>query len=176
MAQNNSEATLSFTCPKADIYIDTCRHGKGVFASRNFRKGEFILEFMGPEISFNEALDKGNTAQANPLQIEHDKYLDLTEPSVFINHSCSPNSGIIGDRLLIAIKPISKNQQIRFDYSTSMDEDFWTMTCSCGAKNCRGQVEDFKYLPVTVKNYYLRNNIVSSYILRRYKSYSQAKV
>lgn len=49
------------------IYTSTCRHGKGVFAARDLKKGEIILPFSGPIITLKQALAKGEKS-CNPLQ------------------------------------------------------------------------------------------------------------
>ncbi|MEK6807756.1 MAG: SET domain-containing protein-lysine N-methyltransferase [Nanoarchaeota archaeon] len=73
-------------------------------------------------------------------------YIYLENPGRLVNHSCNPNAGIKDDKLLIAIKNIRKNEQILSDYSTTMDEDYFTMQCECDEPNCRKIVKDFKYL------------------------------
>ncbi len=144
--------------------------GKGVFAKRDIRKNERILEFTGLIISEQQAkLWKGKEVEANLLQIDDNKYIDIEEePGVLVNHSCQPNAGIKNDRILVALRNIKKNEEIFFDYSTTMDEDCWTMKCKCGSKKCRGIVKDFKYLPKDLQKKYLDLDIVQKFIVKKY--------
>jgi uncharacterized protein len=148
------------------IYVAQCDLGRGVFAGRDFAAWDEILRFSGPRISFAEALAKGEK-QANPLQIDDEEYLDIEPPGVFVNHSCEPNAGIVEDRVLVALRPILRGEEIRFDYSTTMWEDMWTMECRCGSSRCRGVVRDFPDIPPEVQAEYLGLGVVQGFIVRR---------
>ena len=86
---------------------------------------------------------------------------------MFANHSCAPNAGIRNDRDLVALREILKREEIRYDYSTTMDEKSFTMPCRCGAPGCRQVVTDFTELPGGVQEYYLSQGLVMSFIVRR---------
>jgi hypothetical protein len=148
------------------IYVAQCDVGRGVFAGKDFAAWEEILRFSGPSISFADTLAKGEDA-ANPLQVGDDEYLDIGAPGVLVNHSCAPNAGIIEDRVLVALRPIARGEEIRYDYSTTMWEDCWTMDCLCGSARCRGVVRDFPTLPAEIQAEYLRLGVVQGYIVRR---------
>jgi hypothetical protein len=86
---------------------------------------------------------------------------------VFVNHSCAPNTGIRNDWDLVALRDIPQGEEIRYDYSTSLDEKSFTMRCRCGAPGCRQVVTDFAELPAAVQDYYLCRRLVMSFIVRR---------
>lgn len=70
------------------------------------------------------------------------RYLDN-----YLNHSCEPNVGFIeGDLRLFALRPIEVNEELLWDYSTSMNEAQWSLPCYCGAVSCRGRIESFDAL------------------------------
>ena len=146
-----------------DVLIQPCELGRGLFAARAFVPQERILKFIGPVITFAEAIAKGE-AEANVLQFDHDRYLDLEAPGVFLNHSCAPNTGISDGYWLIALHTIAVGEELRFDYSTTMHENRWMMACRCGASNCRGTVADFRLLPHDRREHYLRLGIVQPFI------------
>lgn len=150
------------------FYIKACDFGKGLFANVDIKKGEEILLFTGALIDFDQAVAMGDK-QGNALQIGYDLYLDTEEPARFVNHSCEPNAGIKNNVVLVAIKDITKGEEVYFDYSTTMDEDEWTMECGCGNKNCRKIIKDFKYLPVKEKRKYLKLNVVQHFIASQYQ-------
>ncbi len=140
--------------------------GRGLFAAQLIKKGECILEFTGPIISLEEALQKAPDKLSCPLQIGPTEYIDIQEPGVIANHSCSPNTGIQDDRFLVAIDEIQPGQEIFYDYSTTMDENNWTLECKCGSPNCRKTIGDFRHLPPDVQKSYLELNAVQSFIRR----------
>ncbi len=148
--------------------IKNCRFGRGLFATKFFKKGEPILTFTGQIISQEQVDQKPDAQQANALQIEDDFYMDLEEPCVIVNHSCNPNAGLQENTHLIARRDIQKGEEIFWDYSTSVDGG-WTMLCACGEKECRKNVKDFTMLPKKVKKKYLEENIVLKYIKEKYK-------
>lgn len=150
-------------------YIADTDVEKGVFAKRQIRKDEIILKFTGPIINSKQINDRhGKYRGGRPLQIEDNKYIGIEKPGVFINHSCNPNAGIKKNVNLIALKNIKKDDEIRFDYSTTMDEDSWTMKCKCHKKNCRKIIKDFKYLPKNTQGKYLKLGIVQRFIAKKY--------
>ena len=103
---------------------------------------------------------------ANLLQTGWRTCILLDAPGVYANHSCNPNAGIRDGRILVAIRPVAVGDEIRFDYSTTMAENFWTMRCFCGAPDCRGLVEDFARLPLELRRRYLELGVVQRFIAR----------
>ncbi|MBW4638831.1 MAG: SET domain-containing protein [Gloeocapsa sp. UFS-A4-WI-NPMV-4B04] len=150
------------------FYIAECDFGKGLFSKIDIRKEENIFNFTGKLITFKQTLEATDNF-GDPLQIGKDLYINLEEPMRFINHSCNPNTGIINDVTLIALRDIQAGEELYFDYSTSIDEDYWVMQCMCGEANCRKTIKDFKYLPVQAKQKYLNLNIVQKFIAVQYQ-------
>ncbi len=143
--------------------------GKAVYANKKFEKGEEIIEFKGELIEYDNL----------PKKVDH--YIQIGKtlnmgPSGdfddFINHSCNPNCGLIVNDTkvtLIAITQIRKDEEISFDYSTTMDEDDWEMDCLCEDKECRKRIRDFKYLPKEVQDKYIKLGIVPKFIIESIK-------
>ena len=148
------------------VFVDKCDVGFGVFASRDIKKGETIFIFSGQIVPGDIAkLPKSN---AYALQIDVDTYIDPDGLGRFINHSCQPNAGIIEKKVVIALENIPINTEVRFDYSTTMLERFWTLEeCTCGAPRCRKVVEDFDLLPLALQQYYLALGIVPDFIIQQ---------
>ena len=143
--------------------------GLSVLASRKIEPGEEILTFSGEMISFSQAVAKGKH-MGDPLQLAEGIYIDLQDPARCVNHSCDPNCGLLHGRNLVAIKTIQPGEELSFDYSTTMNEDFWEMECNCKSKNCRGIIKDFKYLPEALQQLYLNLNIVPQFIVEHLKT------
>ncbi len=161
------------------FYVGETNVGKGLFAKRKINAGEEILIFEGSAVTSKQAerldLEKYGKSMGNALQTGKDRYIYLKEPGRIANHSCNPNAGIKDDIKLVAIRDIPKGEEIRWDYSTSMDEDYWTMKCRCGEKNCRRVIKDFKYLPRDLRGRYLRLGIVQSFIVKQYSKGKSAE-
>jgi hypothetical protein len=148
--------------------------GRGVFASRYFEPGQPMLTLGGRVLATPEVLSLG-ADRAYALQIGAAEFLDLTPPGRYLNHSCDPNAGILDDRVLIALRPIVPGEEIRFDYSTAMREDHWTMECRCGEYLCRRVVLDFHHLPPITQNRYLQLGIVQRFIVNEVRRRSPAR-
>jgi uncharacterized protein len=148
--------------------------GRGVFAARHFQPGQPILSLGGSVLAKTEMLALG-PERAYALQIGTGEFLDLALPGRYLNHSCDPNAGIVDDRVLIALRPVVPGEEIRFDYSTTMREDHWTMECRCGEYLCRRVVLDFHHLPPITQNRYLQLGIVPRFIVDEVRRRSPAR-
>ena len=139
--------------------------GRGVFAVEAIPNGAQIIRFTGPFLRYRET---GPATYA--LQIGPDLYIGASGGADdFINHSCEPNSGlhIVGTTAdLHAIRNIAAGEEILFDYSTTLDENDFTMACLCGTSSCRKIIGDGKYLPEGVWERYLRLGIIPEYVQR----------
>lgn len=68
------------------------------------------------------------------------------EDDDFFDHSCSPNAGIKGHLLMVAMRDIAAGEEITYDYAMT-DADFkYSFPCRCQSKNCRGVIttDDWK--------------------------------
>ncbi len=138
--------------------------GRGVFAMRAFAKGEEVLEFLGDIRDVGEFADLTYALQVGPRA-----FLSASGGiDDYVNHSCLPNCGIHevrGRILLFALKPILKNEEISFDYSTTQTGGFWEMDCQCGSPNCRRRIGDFRDLPRTVRDRYIADKALLPYLI-----------
>lgn len=136
-----------------EVYVAPARYGRGIYAARAFAKGETVLRFTGRHYTGGE-LDALGFTPGYPLQVDLDRYVLLDEPHVFCNHSCDPNGGLTAALELRAVRDIAKDEQISFDYSTTMLEDnSWTLECGCKSASCRGRIEDFDHLPEALQRH-----------------------
>jgi len=149
------------------VAVRACTLGRGLFALRAFEPDELIVRLNGPKVDRNDPLHSFPEG-ANLLQTGRKSYILLEPPGVYANHSCDPNAGIRQNRYLTAIRSIVPDEEICFDYSTTMDEDYWIMPCACGKPECREVVRDFKMLASDLQRRYLSMNVVQRFIARRY--------
>jgi uncharacterized protein len=152
---------------KESPYIDvrSSADGKGLFAAQDIPSDTVLLKIeKGKELSLAETLAlKENESYC--LQIGADIYIALHYPFFLANHSCNPNCGINGKLEFFTSAPVSKGEELRWDYSTSMLERSWTMKCNCGEKNCRKEISDFDQLPYPLQRAYIRRGIVMPFII-----------
>jgi len=155
--------------------------GRGLFAITQIKKGETICFMQGHLMDIDEMIarvDNDLEEGSDPLGVDNETYIDLDEPYRSANHSCDPNSFLRGKNELVALKDIKENEEITFDYSTTMDDNkekieesgggLWTMKCKCESKNCRKIVDQFKTLPLEVKENYIKNRLAPDFILNKF--------
>ncbi|HUW97446.1 MAG TPA: SET domain-containing protein-lysine N-methyltransferase [Acidiferrobacter sp.] len=131
------------------IYVnESPQHGRGVFADVSIPAETALITFRGPLLRRTE-LDPRDYH----LQIGDDLYLGPSgEADDYVNHSCAPNAGFVEGLTLRALRDIAANEEITWDYSCAIDEaDFLGFPCACGAPDCRGTVQSFRYLTPAVR-------------------------
>lgn len=143
--------------------------GNSVFAGQPFRFGEPILEYGGSPYTASEMSDA--YMEDHSLQIGPDTHLGPTGGiDDYVNHSCDPNCGIVivPERvLLVAIRDVAAEEELTFDYSTTMIGGHWSMDgCRCGTSLCRGHIGDFAGLPAARRRHYQSVGVVPRYVLR----------
>ena len=151
--------------------------GAGVFASKNFKKGDVICRMRGEKVTFQELKNRfemGKEKICNPLQITERTYLDLAEPYVYVNHSCTPNCGVRKKGELFSLEDIPEGEELTYDYSTTewTYEKFgkykeWAMECNCNSKKCRGTLGQFPTLDQKLKREYYKAGALQDFILRK---------
>lgn len=109
--------------------------GLGLFATRDFKKGDRIIEYVGRVISKEEEY----TSRSRYLfEVNSRKTIDGTErtnTARYINHSCRPNCEpeIVKGRIFIdAIKNITAGEELTYNYGKEyFDEYFKDGGCRC---------------------------------------------
>ena len=154
-----------------DFFIKESIKGRAVFAGKDIKTGEIILEFLGEKYTKEEYLNLHDPHNNHFLQVDDELFLGPSgNADDLINHSCSPNCGIKYERskiLLVAIKNISLGEELTFDYSTTMDDDPWQMTCCCGEETCRKIIRDFRLLKKEEQEKYISLGVVPPFILKK---------
>lgn len=163
-----SKHNPSFLSPKLELRACADKGGYGVFTREPLEKDE-VLAVWGGVVVPGERLDEfSEYAQTHGLQVEDDLFLiPLTEddPADYFNHSCNPNTGLLGQITLVAMRSIDAGEEICFDYAMSDSNPYDEFECGCGSPLCRGRVtaQDWKRkdLQQRYKGYF------SAYLQRR---------
>ncbi len=142
--------------------------GKAVFATDGFGAGETITRFAGARLPARKLPRRLFGRADRYLQIASDAYLGPSgEIDDLINHSCAPNAGLRfldGEVILIALRDIRPGEEVAWDYSTTLSDPSWAMTCECGAAECRGIIRAFDTLPADRQEWYRARNLVAPYL------------
>ncbi len=170
MTTTTTPAPATAATGEPPLEVRPTRFGKGVFAKKEFKPGEKILQFRGRIYTRKEYLSKVNPEKCHYMQIGEDMFLGpTTSPDNFVNHCCEPNAALKihkGKAFLVAVNTIAVEQEITFDYSTSMAEEHWEMDCACGVPSCRSRVRDFKYIPAPLQQKYIQLGMVPDFVIR----------
>lgn len=142
--------------------------GKGIFAERDFTKGEAIIHEKGFPLNFQT----GHT-----LQTSHKEHLDVGLPARNLNHSCEPNVGIRSDPVtawprIVAFRNIRRGEELTLDYGMAEYMHYeridpgkgirWEFTCACNTPTCRGRMGYYSELPQALRDKY--RGFVSGYL------------
>lgn len=116
--------------------------GRGVFALRNFRKGNVVLRGI---------VEKVIEKNGEHTFTIHGVPVVLAGPMCLINHSCDPNCMHVFNELgtfdLIARRDIDAGEQLTHDTSAyEYEVEHFSQQCLCGSDNCRGEVKGWKDL------------------------------
>ena len=130
-------------------------HGNGVFAARDIKEGERIVEYLGEKITKEESNRRGleqeekskKTGEGAVYIFELDEEYDIDgnfeyNDARFINHACGTNceaENIDGHIWIVATRDIEKGEEILYNYGYAL-EHFFEHPCRCGKPNCVGYI------------------------------------
>ena len=160
------------TSPASDLFRIGQNHlGQAVFATRGFAPGDPIVEFTGRRFRADRipSLMRGQSDRFVQVTPEH--YMGPSgRIDDLINHSCSPNAGLrFADSgvVLVAIRAILPDEEISWDYSTTLKESNWHMICQCRSPQCRRVIGNFATLSEERQEWFRSHNLVAPYLRRR---------
>jgi uncharacterized protein len=134
----------SYKSPKTEVR-DSPIDEKGLFARVQLQKDEIVVIRSGHIISEKELKQNKDLIGDADLQIADDFYLaPLTEEEYgnvmsFINHSCDPNVGIMGDCIFVAMRDINAGEELCLDYAM-FDNNETSFICNCKNSSCRKKI------------------------------------
>jgi SET domain-containing protein len=141
--------------------------GRGLFAKEPIRKGEIVSVRGGHIVTRQKEteIEKPEGYWGYPVA---DEFVlaplntqEVEAVMMFLNHSCEPNVGILGQIIFVAMRDIDSGEELTIDYAM-FGADKEPMRCNCRSANCRGLITDsdwkIKKLQEKYKGYF------SSYI------------
>ncbi len=111
-----------------DVYrVGRASAGLGLFANKDLQTGDFIIEYTGEPLTYDEADTRGGRYL---FTLNDTTVLDGTgreHTARYINHSCDPNiEAVIEDEahiMFYALRKITKGEELTFDYGEEYVED-----------------------------------------------------
>jgi len=113
--------------------------GRGVFAKRAFRKGEFIFRRRHGRVVPNAELASQSAEDRRHLtELDFDTSAVLLPPGCYLNHSCEPNAMRSGVKVF-AWRAIRKGEEVTIDYRlNAFGDERWR--CLCSSPSCTGEI------------------------------------
>jgi SET domain-containing protein len=119
-------------------------HRFGVYAAERIPAHRKVIEYTGERISRRETKRRGSGQFTYLFGLDSYWTLDGAvggSGAEIINHSCDPNlrSSILNGHILyISKRLIQPGEELTVDYRFS--DEIERVRCSCGSKNCRGEI------------------------------------
>jgi uncharacterized protein len=107
--------------------------GRGLFATQLIKQGETVVTWHPKVLTKSVAQALPEDEQKHYLYPDGDKMLWMQEPERFVNHSCEPNTHVVG-MSDVASQDIQVGEEITSDYMDLETEEF---ECHCGSLHCR---------------------------------------
>ena len=148
-------------------------HNKGVFATKDIKKGTKVIEYVGEKITKKESelraekqlkKSKNHTTDGGVYIFELNKKYDIDgkvpwNPAQYINHSCDPNCETESNNKkiwIVAMKNIKKGEELTYNYGYDLD-CYEEHPCCCGSKNCVGFIVAEEHRPKLKKKLAKKN-------------------
>ena len=118
------------------LTIKKTNHGLGLFATRPFKKDEYIIEYFGKVITTDQA-DSSESRYLFTMTAE--KAIDGADRANiarYINHSCKPNVTAMGKQRLwiYATRKIKAGEELTLDYGPDY-LNYFIPACKCPVCN-----------------------------------------
>ena len=125
------------------------RKGRGLYAAADIKEGTRIIDYVGKIITKKQTEESEKFDNSKPIYLfnlnnRYDLDGDVSwNTARLINHSCSNNCDYNGAGLklwVVAIKDITKGEELTCDYGFGYDENYKQFRCKCGSNNCCGYI------------------------------------
>jgi hypothetical protein len=118
--------------------------GQGLFAIEHIPADELLVVWAGFLVSSDKRELLTDRQISLSIMVEENlDYLPFEEEvGDWVNHSCDPNSWLVGQISLFSRREIEPGEEICFDYATCLgvSDPADEFDCSCGSPQCRHRV------------------------------------
>lgn len=157
-----------FVSPKLEPRIRPEKGGYGVFALETIQPGELVVMWGGVVLPGEKLKDLTAVARRHSIQVEDNLFLapvEVPEPGDYINHSCDPNAGLLGQAGLVAMRLVMPGEEVCYDYAMSDGCPYDEFECSCRNDECRGRITGNDWMLASLQERYA--GFFSPYLQRR---------
>lgn len=137
-----------YLSPKLEGRFHAGKGGNAVFTRELVNAGERLAVWGGEIVDSVYLTQIPDELRRYSVQVEEGLYMISSQvgPADYINHSCSPNAGLRGQIVLVAMRDILPGEEVCYDYAMSDGSDYDQFECQCGSPDCRGHVtgEDWR--------------------------------
>ncbi len=126
----------------ADVEVRKSKiHGKGVFALRDFKKGDVVVDWSSCSTPLTGADVKRlpENRRKYSSHIGKGKWVLFGSPGKYMNHSCDPNTKAVNGAD-VAVRQINRGDEITVDY-ISEKVPVGKMKCNCGSRKCKNIIK-----------------------------------
>jgi hypothetical protein len=161
---------ISSYCSAKTEYRTSVIEGKGRFAKENIRQGETVAIRSGHLINGEQLESYAKIINDAEHQIADDFYLapltqeEFSHVMCFLNHSCTPNVGMLGNIIIVAMRDIKVGEELCLDYAMIFSHQK-TFSCRCGVETCRKTITGKDWLRKDLQRKY--GGYFSSYLLQK---------
>lgn len=114
--------------------------GKGLFATRVFKKGELVLKWNPKFLTKSEIKEISKDEEKYIWHAARNKYVFMQPPERYVNHSCNPNL-TVRKNSEYAKRDIEKGEELTSNYRrTTSESTAKYFVCNCGSKNCKSKI------------------------------------
>lgn len=116
--------------------------GRSIIASQTLPAGTVLAVWGGTNYDGDSFFKLPADRRQISVQVEEDLFLvpEIEGPAEWINHSCEPNAGMMGQIALRAMRVIMDGEEVCYDYAMSDGCPYDEFECCCGSPRCRLRV------------------------------------
>ena len=112
----------------------------GLFAAKDFKKGEIVLRWNLSYILKKEDIAKLPQEERKYVSFHEGKYILIQKPERYINHSCNANTN--AEHFCdIAVRDIKNGEEITADYTQEGEVLGENIPCHCGSEKCQKELK-----------------------------------
>jgi hypothetical protein len=117
-------------------------NGDGLYSTKLIKKGSRVGLIQGETVIVKKFTAKLSQQSLNWIGIGRYSWINTkNSPFKYINHSCDPNTYILGKQTILALKNIEAGDEVTMDYSLTEADEGWSIDqCTCGNSNCRKKI------------------------------------
>lgn len=143
---------------KIEKYISNIE-GIGLRAKQPISAGELVVVKGGHIFSREKRDQLARTLGPSEIQIDEHLFIgpihknERDASMMFLNYSCEPNVGVVGQISFHTLRSIAEGEELTFDYATGDDDD-WELACNCGSPICRKTVTGRDWMKPEIQTRY----------------------